>query len=993
MKKVRNLRFKAIIGAFFLIPGILLMFLFGFFGNIISLGDNYIPKISYVIDNYYTATVGEDGYRYISANEKQAVIKMNADGVIQNKIDGFSYHGGDSYSEANQICTDTKGNVYIADLEWSDAGFTVAKERILMYNKYGIFEKEILCMDYSESPAQKTRIMGLHSVGDEISFLYMNTESVDVYKSVSGSKAELDATIPYSDVSTIQESILGEDGKTVYFTDKFCNVCSLSADGVKTVIMDAKTTPDYTVPYRLSSQKNGEIFVTDIGNACVYRISADNQTECIVTLENTDLNRITNIHLADGKILLIFTDRVSEVDLTTGELTDWSTCETAGSLSAIWYAVYIVQALCLLTGLVSAVYLIIQVVKRLYSMGYVNKWKFPIIGTCGILMAAAIVIPTVLTSFRELYFSSYQNETHLISKIAADTIDAENLEKIRTPEDYGSPAYRQLREEAENVINREYTYGENIYLNIIKLNDNRAYAMFYLDDSIGGYYPLSEYEHDMLAEVYRTGETGHTDDAADATGSYTYVLSPVFNKSGQVAGVVEVGMDLNAMHQDINDIMTDIIITLAMLIVICVFLMNEAVSFVQNRSEYRAAERSNAIKERVPMHELRIMTMLCFTALNMPTSFMPVYLESMHYEGLFFSQTQCGTIPLTVNFALMAVMALFCAPIARKFSFRNTAAAGALISMLGDIALSMNNFYAALTGLILNGLGLGLILNILTICVSGFKTEAEKNKGFAITTGASLSGMLCGTVIGANLAKYIGEEKMFWCSAALWIVELIICMRVGKHFNEYVAMPPQQTDDKNGMHWYQFIRKPSILGFVILVEFPAAVMACFCSYFVPIFADSIGMNEVRTSLIVVVNSLSGALASVLFTDALLRKMGRNAMYFICAIVAGAILLFAWTKSLVTLIIAMIVFGVAESVGVPARSTCYCMDKNSVRYGEDKAMGVYNFSDNAGNSAGTSLFGALLTLGTTTGLSIIAAGATGLMAVYRVLFHRSSKEDK
>ena len=57
------------------------------------------------------------------------------------------------------------------------------------------------------------------------------------------------------------------------------------------------------------------------------------------------------------------------------------------------------------------------------------------------------------------------------------------------------------------------------------------------------------------------------------------------------------------------------------------------------------------------------------------------------------------------------------------------------------------------------------------------------------------------------------------------------------------------------------------------------------------------------------------------------------------------------------------------------------------------MGIYNFADNAGNSAGTSILGAVVGLGASVGLTIVTAASGGLMLLYHLLFHRKSvKED-
>ena len=837
---------------------ILTVFMFGFFGHYLSFGQNDRIGLRYDVYNLYTTVKGQDGFYYSIINERSAIIKTDRRGNAVWVTESGQLRGSDTFSEANQIYVDDEGNIYLADLEWSAAGFTIARERILKYNKYGMFETEIYCADYTGETIQKPRLMGLSIQEDQsIRFLVTEETQVTVYAVDASDTVHQVQRIPFTGTSGIQDAVLSTKGE-LYFADKTCRVCRLEADGSISVLTDAAGKKEYFVPYRLSADENGTVYFTDIGNSAIYSVTSEGAVkEYLFFSEEEDI--LMNVFAIDAHTVLFTTDqRAYQILTDSGTVTEWAQVWNAGYYNTFWNIVFLLQGIFLIGGIAVCVYFLIKLSLHMFRMGLFAKWKLALISTSGILLTSLLILPTILMSFREMYFSSYQNEIYLLSTIAAETVDAELIEEVTYPTDYGTPAYEEMREQMENVINRSYSYGDNIYLNVIRYCNDRAYAVYYLDDSIGGYYPLFGDARELLRTIYETGENGHTADAAEVTGSYTYVVSPIKNDTGEVVGAVEIGMDLNAMQSGIYEIFIDILIGILMLIVVSVFLLNEGISFMQNRSEYQ----QNTSLQKIPLHELRLITMLCFTALNMPTSFMPVYLESLHTDGLLLNQTQCGTIPLTVNFALMAVMALFCAPIMRKFSFRTVTVAGSAICMAGDLAMSMGIFRAAFLGLVLNGIGLGLLLNSFTICVSSFRTEEDKNKGFAVVTSASLSGMLCGMVIGANLAKYAGESAMFWFSSVFWLAEIILTFTMGRHFTSYA--PTAGTAEKGGMRWYQFLLKPSILGFIFFVEFPAAVITCFSSYFVPLFTDSICMNEVRTSLVMILNSLTGAFFTLHF---------------------------------------------------------------------------------------------------------------------------------
>lgn len=67
---------------------------------------------------------------------------------------------------------------------------------------------------------------------------------------------------------------------------------------------------------------------------------------------------------------------------------------------------------------------------------------------------------------------------------------------------------------------------------------------------------MDESEAAEAKEVYRTGEKLINDGKQDATGSYVYVKTPVKDRNGKVAGIIEIGMVSDTLSGMIDSMKT-----------------------------------------------------------------------------------------------------------------------------------------------------------------------------------------------------------------------------------------------------------------------------------------------------------------------------------------------------------------------------------------------------------------------------------------------------
>ncbi|NLC10985.1 MAG: hypothetical protein GX767_01855 [Firmicutes bacterium] len=277
-----------------------------------------------------------------------------------------------------------------------------------------------------------------------------------------------------------------------------------------------------------------------------------------------------------------------------------------------------------------------------------------------------------------------------------------------------------------------------MYCNILKRESDEAYAIAYIDSSIGAYFPLFDAEAAEVHRVYDTGEVLLSSTVSE-TGPYIYVKAPIYDNDGKVIGVVEVGTLSDVLDSSVNQMLRAIVVPLIMIILVILFVFSEIFSFIDLCSKYKEEVQEN--KQAVPLHLVRFLVFITFVAFNMATSFLPVYILRFVGEGIDIPRELAGSIPMSINLVFLAITSLFCARLLNAFSFRKVAVFSGCIALCGDLILALSQNYAMIvSGLILNGIGVGLITNAIHIYLASSKFGGNKvsGYGFSIFSAASL---------------------------------------------------------------------------------------------------------------------------------------------------------------------------------------------------------------------------------------------------------------
>ena len=961
----------------------------------------YERALSVYVDSTFYSTVDDDGNTYVVNSGKSEILKISPEGRVITKVMMVN-HEEDSFCEANEVAVDKSGNLYVQDVIWNDTGLGLAAERILKFDEKGHFLNVVYEADYSDVMVTKRHLFSLRINDDMLMFAAADPAGgqfsiMGVDTASDGEAVELNV-FKFDNIENAQYvAVRGAD--SAYIIDKTGSIYSVDLGGEALVYENASS--DYILPFQMSVDQNGGTYITDICNQRVCTLSKNDDTTALeVLFDADDLSQMTGLDM-ESSVLLNLNVVTSQgeprlcITADTGYAVLNLTDHTSDSYSQVSYAsgiqlMIVLRYAALIISVLIFLYYAAALILYLIKSGAFQQRMMSILLIVSVAVTGIFIMTTMLSKFRDNYIDEQIDNICTVTQIASSFMDKEAFKNVKYPSDYQSEDYLTLQDNMKQLIDMESIYSDNMYCNLVKMEGDRCYAFAYLDNSIGAYYPLDEFERSEVRQVYDTGEMYINDGKADATGSYTYVKSPIKDEDGTVIGLVEIGMVADTLTGIVEQMRMDIMVHITLILIIAVFMLNEIYGFIDDRKQWLARSGGKK-KELFPHPYLRVMIFFTTLAYNMPTSFLPVYVGRFYNESLPITEDLAGSLPLTVNFVMVGVVAIFCAGLLRKLGFRFAMVLGGLISAGADLCTALaTDWWIAMLGLLLNGIGVGILMNGLFIIVADQEDDKVKSGGFSILNGSMLSGMICGTVIGATVAEKIGEGNMYFASCGLWMALAIVIIFVGGLFKMSAKKVHADTKKTSGI---SEIFSKEILGFLLLVSIPYVIVNGFTSYFLPVFGDAYGLTESQTSLFLVMNCLVGIFLSGVLTDICMKYLGKASLYISSALSLGAVLIFGYFQNLYMLAFALFILGAAKSFGATTRELIFCAQPRVQKIGEDKAMGYYNFADNIGESLGTIVFGGIMRVGFVSGMWALTGISAGLLALFGISDARRSENSK
>lgn len=925
---------------------------------------------------YCAKSISNDLF-YVLDHSHERLLCFDKDQTVLFSIENISDEKGDlSYIDDFTV---TEKGIYLSASQWNR--MALAREAILFFDTDGNYVKTIQNRDYSQKKTNKHRFYGVSEYNGHLQYVECLDDSILI-----GNQE-----IPYENAfNAVSDAAF--IGTSVYILDKDGTIREYSGiDRKEQVVFSIPEEERYEiVPYKLATDKEGNLYFTDIKNDKVYLVDVEKKNSHIVA----DAKGSLTVAFSDTGKLLLVNDKglhVVHSDHSKEEIvyTELKKTDKEIYFQAIWIISVIV-----FTGI--AIIVLFRLIRFFTRIKFsISKiicfWVFGTVAVVSIILSSLL-----MKSFAARYQEKIVEQLECAAYMIANQIQSEDLEKIEETGGFGGTSYRHLCEIMERSFSSEIDFYNQIYCNILKLSPDKklGYAVAYFDQSIGSYFPLDEVETRELQEVYKTGKVVQNNEVADISGTYLSVKVPIRNDEGKICGAVATGAENYIIDDILQDLKKKIWLSIAVILMLVWLISVEIFSFINNYSVYKKERKKTKEKTVFPIHMIRPLVFFVFAAYNMTAAFLPVYL--LRQSDIFTGKMKeiAGALPITVNIFLIGVMSLFCAQLVKKFGLRKIMIFSAACSLIGNFVIySFSGFYWTALGLIFDGVGVGLITNAVYVMVTYIKDENNRTWGLRTYNSAYLAGINFGMMFGSILAVNVGQHMVFGIVAGVWLLLIGITWFLVRQIIPMLetVQNMKREQKRDSLSFKKFIQNKSVLSFMIFIQNPYIIFGSFVFYYVPIFCDLNGLDETICSILIMMYSQVAVLGTDFFTKWISKLCKKYGIYVSLAINLLALMVFSMMPEIKTMVVALILMGISSAFGKPIQQNYY-LNLNSVqKYGDDKAIGIYNFTENIGESLGPIVFGNFLNSAHFASSSMVFCGGIGfLMAVHYLI---SKKEDR
>lgn len=842
--------------------------------------------------------------------------------------------------------------VYLTASEWD--GMLLSRELILAYDKQGNYQKTIheLTYDDGSKTTNKHRIYGFHREGEQLVWAECWDNVIRVCRRNLDEDGGVNIwTPPYANSFNAVADIIFDEGFLVVCNKNGTIERYSRKSEPQLLYSTAWEGEEEHVPFRLAVSE-GSIYFTDIKAGSVEKInSADQRSETV--REGTDSQTVT--FSEDGSEMLLAESQGLVVVGASEEA-----CYDILTLKQAFIRQHIVFFACLV-GLGLALLLgLIRLYCVLKGRSFERATTVPLAVVTVALIVCTIVSYLLINSFRDLYMDKIREQLQMTAMQVRGRITEEDLDGVKLAEDFDSDSYDNLIAIMDDAMPLDVDFFHTTYCNILRLADDgeTGYGLAYRDQSIGTYFPLDEIETDEVIEVYETRAPVWDDAVLDVSGSYVSVKIPIMGSTSRVCGVVAVGADTSVVAALIKEMQKEVLLSIVVVLLIFWIIATEAVSLAAQSAALRHADSEQQV---MPAYLVRVLVFAVFAAFNLVSSFLPVYVlrQSDAIQGPLHDLA--GTIPLTINIFAMGVMSLFCAGAMRRFGIRRVFLGSMACSLVGNVMLFLAPAYPFIVaGLLLDGVGVGMITNAIYVALTYLPDEASRQGAFSTYNGASMSGINFGMIMGSVLAVSLGQRKVFFVVVITWAALMLLGAFLARSLEQLMSPSTEEADASRGsISIGTFIGSRPIWSFILLVQNPYIVFNSFAYYFVPLVCDTMGYRETIASVLMMLYSQTAVMLSDSLTEQMEKSFGGRSVYVALGLNVVAVALYICTQTVLGLIGALLLLGVSAAFAKPCQQSLYLRQDVSKQLGEDQAMGIYNFSENIGESLGPIVFGSLM----------------------------------
>ncbi|MCL1927491.1 MAG: MFS transporter [Treponema sp.] len=971
----------------------------------------------------------------IIADSARTIIVVNNEGELLYKLQA----GNDtsrSFVSAELVELDANNNLYVYDKIFGGA-FEESTERILKYSPSGKFLGVIYSYSYINEDfiISKGKISGMASIGDLLYLARLEHEGfyLDCIYTLEEDEVRTYAFVKYPnafrDLSYCRINIKNQ---RIVWTTKSGTILQYSFSGwlVNEIIADGNTSP-----YMTASDNDNNFIYTDIINCEIVRIDG-NTGERTTLFHRPMSDGIFYYYINNNKDITYASYNADDVLLIDNN----GTCTNIDTYSFSRYDIIgrrIIFFICVVN-------IILLLTMLVWSILFLAKQKTSGVFKQIILVALCIIFGAGISSFiilKEMQKKNTENtfnELEKISRLLAASIDIGFINGLESPRQYDSEGYITFAEHIKTLFSELPFDGKQVYLMLWRERDGVVYSMYDLENALGTFYPYDEYEDSYIEEVFTSGEYNRFVDHLPS-GTWEYVLGPVFDKDGKTIAAIEIGYNVKVVEEENKNMLIQVtLIVLAttvafLLIVIECLLMLDA--YKKNNDEHTGnnktelkpnmlkcvitllinAYKENAVKSKASailprlagpvinhlvntyksnfssvFHPelLRAAAFFMFFSANFATALLPMYAAGLYIPVFNLPREFIVTLPFTANVFFMIIALLVIPGILEKAGTRKISLVSAILFLTGNIlCIIAENIIHLSIAYGLMGLACGVFGLIFNTIIGSQKNPADMNSGFAHYNASYLAGVNVGVVFGSIIAQFFPYRTVFWFASgiALLFLIIIVCSLRSRQLRHYYDIQYVKEESTGNFTFIKFMFRPVVLCILLLALMPFVVSVSFMEYFMPIFGTENGLGEANIGQLMLLNGLF----AILFGASLCKFLSAKipiliTILFTLLLDAGALYLFSLNVSVNMLIVTIILLAIVNIFASTNIQTYFTLLYQDRGIPSVKALSAYSVTENLSMAIGPIVFSYILANNIGEGMKILSAVMLGCIIVFAVV---------
>ncbi len=369
----------------------------------------------------------------------------------------------------------------------------------------------------------------------------------------------------------------------------------------------------------------------------------------------------------------------------------------------------------------------------------------------------------------------------------------------------------------------------------------------------------------------------------------------------------------------------------------------------------------------VTVLNLSLVTLLVLLGLSMVSPILPTYAESFQV-----SYTLVGFVISSFAIARM-VLDMPAGILARKFDKKKIMILGlVLISASSVLAGLAPNYITLIIARMLEGAGSALYVTTATVFLIQISGEEKRGQYMSLYMGMLLLGAIFGPTFGGIIADAYGIRAPFFAYAIITGLAVIPTLVLPKLTNSgnvssHLNLREIVSDMRQVLSHPSFI----LVSFVVFTLF--LLRTGVRTTLVPLFAaNNLGLDEISIGLILTIGAITTTL-TIVPMGKISDRIGRKKPLALCLVLtAGVTLIIPFSMDLLTLSIALAIYGAV--IGLSGPAAAYVTDVSP----QDKleiSMGLYRMISDFGFVVGPLLLGFLADL---TATPVEGASHSGLI---------------